>query len=839
MTVSQNKSQKLVIVGSGMVGCAAAYHFAQEGWTDITLLDKGELFENDGSTSHAPGGIVALALNKFMTDCAVYSSDLYKSLEDFSPDRKTYNALGGSDIATGQERWQDFKRMAGAAKSFGVEAHLLSPQEYVDGYQPFLDPNEFLGALYVPKGAIVAGSHVSGALVRDAKQMAKGSFKTYHNTPMTDIEIVNGRVSAVLTANPEQPRIEAEQVLMCTNIWAPAIAEKLGFKLPLNAFEHQYVITEPLEALSHFDPAKKEDEIVSCSFREVDSALYVRQHWDKWGIGSYWHKPHMVKARDLGTKPGDTAMNPFTPEDLGPAWDMVQKIMPALGLKDLDQQPLFKAFNGMFAFSVDGMPIIGESPIKGVWAATASWITHSAGVAKSAVELMTYGDTEWDIRQASINRFLPFQMTEKYTNVITIKNYREIYDIVHPRQAPSEPRNVRLTPFYERYKDQSADWTVFAGLELPNWVNENSRLLEKYEDQIPERSGWGGRHWSPIQGAEHLETRHNVSQWDLTGLSIIEVAGSNAVEYVNYLCSNEMDKPVGSVIYTCWLTEKGGVKRDLAVARMASDKFWMFVGEGTRPQDYHWAQKHAEQFNNVTITDMSDSYAGIGVFGPNARRVLEKVCFNDLSNAAFPYYSGQWIEIGYHKVYAMRISYMGELGYELHVPMDAALPIWDDIWNVGREFDMIAAGLGAMDSMRLEKGYRLWGADVYTEYSPYEAGLGWTVRLGKQGDFIGKAACIAHKEKGLKKKLTCITLDDPAATLFGYEPIFNGEGPSIGYVTTSNYGYSVGKVIAYGYLPVEYTKPGTELRIEYFDRMFSAVVAKEPLFDAKNERMKA
>ena len=242
----------------------------------------------------------------------------------------------------------------------------------------------------MPKGAIVAGSHVSGALVRDAQEAAKGSFTTYHNTPMTDIEIVNGRISAVLTSHPEHPRIEAEQVLLCTNIWSPAISEKLGFKLPLNAFEHQYVITEPLEALSHFDPAKKEDEIVSSSFREVDSALYVRQHWDKWGIGSYWHKPHMVKARNLGTKPGDTAMNPFTPEDLGPAWQMVQKLMPALGIKDLDKQPLMKAFNGMFAFSIDGMPIIGESPVKGVWAATASWITHSAGVAKSAVELMTY-----------------------------------------------------------------------------------------------------------------------------------------------------------------------------------------------------------------------------------------------------------------------------------------------------------------------------------------------------------------------------------------------------------------------------------------------------------------
>ncbi|MFT7584080.1 MAG: glycine cleavage system aminomethyltransferase T/glycine [Cellvibrionaceae bacterium] len=837
--MSKNKSQKLIIVGSGMVGCAAAYHFAKEGWTNVTVIDKGELYENDGSTSHAPGGIVALAMNKFMTDCAIYSSDLYKTLEDFTPDRNTYNALGGSDIATTPERWQDMKRLAGAAKSFGVEAHLMDPQTYVDQYQPFLDPSRFLGAIYMPKGAIVAGAHVSGALARDAMRLSKGAITFIENTPMTDIEVVHGRVSAVVTANPEMPRIECDQVLLCTNIWSPAISEKLGFKLPLNAFEHQYVITEPLESLAEYDPSNKEHEILWPSFREMDSALYVRQHHNKWGVGSYWHKPHMVKGRNLGVKPGDTAMNPFTPEDLGPAWQMVQKLMPKLGLKDLDQQPLFKAFNGMFAFSVDGMPIIGESTVKGVWAATASWITHSAGVAKSAVELMTYGDTEWDIRQASINRFLPFQTTEKYTNVITIKNYREIYDIVHPRQAPSEPRNVRLTPFHERLKGQSADWTVFAGLELPNWVNENSRLLEKYEDQIPERTGWGGMYWSPIQGAEHLETRENVSQWDLTGLSIIEVAGPNSVDYVNYLCSNEMDKPVGSVIYTCWLTEKGGVKRDLAVARMEENKYWMFVGEGTRPLDLHWVKAHAPADGSVYINDVSDSFAGIGVFGPNSRHVLEKVCFEDLNNDSFPYYTGRWIEIGYHKVYAMRISYMGELGWELHVPMDAAVSVWDDIWSAGREFDMIAAGMGAMDSMRLEKGYRLWGADVYTEYSPYEAGLGWTVKLKKSADFIGKSACIALKEKGLKKKLTCLTLDNPAATLFGYEPIFNDDGIPIGYVTTSNYGYSVGKTIAYGYLPIEYTQPGTELKVEYFDKFYTATVAKEPLFDAKNSRVKA
>ena len=817
---------RLVIVGAGIVGCSAAYHLTKLGWRDILVLDKGELFENDGSTSHAPGGVVALSHSKLLTRMAIYSSDLYRSLPPFRDDRHTYNPVGSLEVAISQPRWEDLIRLHGESKSYGVETHLLTPLE-TKAKVPLLNEKAVVGSLFIPKGAIVAGWHVSGALAGAAE--ATGGATFVGQTPVTELEVNDGRVVAVQTGNPDLPRIECEQVLLCTNIWAiPALSQKLALPLPLMAFEHQYVITSPLPELAQFDRANKDDEIIYPTMRELDSTMYYRHHWDSLGIGSYKHHPRMVHPGQVGK----SAMRSFTPNDFEVAWQQAQQIIPALRQTDLTTQ-----FNGMFAFSVDGYPVMGESAVQGVWLAVASWITHAGGVGKSIAEWMAHGETEWDMRQTHINRFAAHQTTQTYIDTICRKNYREVYDIVHPRQPLTEPRNVRLSPFHPRLESRQAHFIPFAGLELPNWYAENERLLAQYQDRVPARSGWAAQHWSPIQGAEHLATRENVVLFDLTGLSIIEVRGAGALKFVNYLCSNQMDRPVGQVIYTTWLTPGGGLKRDLTAARLAGDRFWLFVGEGTRPQDLTWVVQHAPDDGSVVVSDISDSYTAVGLWGPNARRVLSKVTNADLGNAAFPYFTSQWIEIGPTPVLALRISYAGELGWELHPPVDAALPVWDRLWEAGAEFDLVAAGMGAFDSLRLEKGYRLWGTDIHTEYTPYEAGLDWTVKLNK-GDFIGRAACLKAKESAPKKTLCCLTLEDPAGVALGYEPILDGEA-CIGHVTSANYGYSVGKFIVYGYLPPAYTQAGTHLEIEYSGQRFKAVVTDEPLYDPEMARMKA
>ena len=816
---------RLVIVGSGIVGCSAAYHLTKQGWRDILVVDKGDPFENDGSTSHAPGGLVALVHSKLMTRFAQYSSTLFEELVPYQTERNTYNAVGNLELAISQARWQDLKRLHGTSHGFGVEAHLLAPKE-TQQKLPWIDPGAIVGSLFVPRGAIVAGWHVSAALAREA--VATGGARFVGSTKVTDIEIKNSRVAAVLTANPELSRIECEQVLLCTNIWGPVLGDKLGVPLPLLAYEHQYVVTKPLAALSQYELSNKDDEVVAPLVRELDSTMYYRQHWDAFGVGSYWHEPRTRYPHEIQ----GTAKRPFTPSDFTASWEQAQKIMPLLSGAELETK-----FNGIFAFTVDAYPILGKTPVEGFWTAVGSWITHAGGVGKSIAEWMTHGTTEWDMRRCDVSRFLPPQTTHGYVRTVCDKNYREVYDIVHPRQPLRKPRNVRLSPFDSRLREHKAAFTTFAGLELADWYEENDRLLEKYGCRIPTRSGWAAEYWSPIQGAEHLETREKVGLFDLTGLSILQVRGRGAAAFVDYLCSNRMDRPVGSVVYTTWLTPSGGVKRDLTVARTDQECFWMFVGEGTRPQDLVWIERHAPRDGSVVVNDISDSYTALGVWGPDARRVLTSATPHDVSNEAFPYFSCRWIDIGTARALALRVSYAGELGWELHIPVDQALQVWDALWSAGQPMGMIAAGNGALDSLRIEKGYRLWGADVYTEYDPYQAGLGWTVKLAK-GDFIGREASLRKKEMGLAKKLACLTTSARDAMALGYEPVFSGDR-CVGHVTTANYGYSIGKFIAYAYLPMAHASVGTKLSIEYFGERFEVAVADEPPFDPAMMRLKA
>jgi glycine cleavage system aminomethyltransferase T/glycine/D-amino acid oxidase-like deaminating enzyme len=836
--MSTQAQAQVVIIGAGIVGSSVAYHLAKLGWKDVVVLEMGRVDEVPGSTSHAPGGVVALSHSKLLTQMGQYASNFYRGLADFSPERKNYNWVGGLDLAINERRFNDLKRLHAESKSFHAESRLVSPEE-AQALMPLLNPKAITGGIFVKNSALVAGSLLTSAIQRDATAMNGTRFVPH--TTVTDVEVKNNRVTAVITDNPELPRIACDYVVLATNVWGPVLGDKLGVPIPLMAYEHQYVQLTPIAALERFDPSNKEDEVVYPTCRDLVHQIYLRQHWNSMGIGNYWHKPRPVNPHEMGA----SAMRDFTPEDFDDCWKQSVNLMPAL-----DGAQLTRKFNGIFAFPVDGMPIMGETPVKGLWAACGSWLTHAGGVGKCMAEWMTHGDTEWDMRQVNVGRFHRFQSTREFVSIISDKNYAEIYEIVHPRQPLSRPRNVRLSPFHERWQSLSTSFVNFAGIELPNWCEQNARLLEKYEDDIPARNGWAAEYWSPIQGAEHLETRNNVALFDLTGLSVFEARGLGALGYIEYLCSNKCDVKPGRVVYTCWLTPKGGVRRDLAVARLSEERFWMFVGDGTRPQDWQWANRYLPADSSVQLADISDTLTALGLWGPNARKVLQKVTSDDVSNAGFPYFTSKWIEIGTTAVYALRVSYAGELGWELHIPMDQAAQVWDALWEAGREFGMIGAGNGAFDSLRLEKGYRGWGTDVHTEYTPYEAGLGWTVKLDK-GDFMGREACLKLKDAPLARKLCCMTLDAREATLFGAEPIFaahvetygggNGHsnGHALGYVTSANFGYSVGKFLAYGYLPIEHTTQGTRVEIEYFGDRFGATVAEDPVFDAKMTRLRS
>lgn len=824
-----------LIIGAGIVGCSAAYHFAQLGVKDVLVIDKGELFENDGSTSHAPGGINPLSNNTSMQQLAAQTIDIFETLPQWKPDRKPIYMVGGLDVARTDNRINEVKRLATSAKAFGLEAHIVDQKEIQELF-PLIDPAPFKLGLYTPRKPVASGAHVCGSLAMETERISGGSIKFVGHTKATDFTVAGGRIKSVTTNNPDMGTIECERVLLCTNIWTPALSEKMGITIPLLSAEHQYLKTTPLPELAHAsDRTDADNFVIYPSVRDMDGGLYYRNWWDTLGMGSYHHKPIMRDPRGLGK----SADHPFTPEDWEDAHRLAKETMPALRRDDVGYP--YK-INGMFSFTVDGLPIMGETTIAGFWVAAALWVTNSGGAGKAIAEWMTFGEPSVDMRGIDVNRFLDYQTTDRYIQVACTKAYIEVHDVLHPAQWSSYPRNIRHTPFYIRHLEQRAQMTASAGLEIPYWLEENARLLEKYEAQIPPRDGWAAQYWSPIQGAEHLAMRDSVGLFDLTSLSIIEISGTDAEPFMDYMFTNHMTFDVGKVVYSLLCTPKGGIKRDVAVARKSADAYWVFTGNGTLPLELDWFRRNRGDFA-VTIRDQTKAYAALGLFGPNARNVLEKVTPNDVSNDAFPLYTWQNIEIGMSNVYAMRMSYVGELGWELHMPLDVALAVRDELWEAGREFGLVQCGVGAMRSMRVEKGYRLWGADIYTEHNPYEAGMGWLVRL-KKDNFIGKKALQAIradiKANGLKHRLVTITIDDPAAIPTGNEPVFGINGSTdqlLGRITSGGYGHSIGKYIGFAYLPIEHTKAGTQVEIEYLTRRFPATVTQDCLFDPKNERM--
>lgn len=813
----RNQAQ-IVIVGAGIVGCSVAWHLAQRGWRDILVVDKGPIFENDGSTSHAPGGMHLTNSSKMMIEFAMYTRALIDSLPPV-PEGETpfYRPVGGIEVAWTRERLEDLKRRHGWATSYGLESHLISPDEVKEKI-PVIDPKVILGGYWVPHDTNINGWHTARAIGEQAREVGGVTFVP--GVHVEDVEVAHGRVRALRTS---QGRIECEKVVLCTNIWSPVLGERVGLRIPLLAAQHQYTISSPLAEL-----AGETRECVHPLMRHQDFSLYFRQHQDRYGIGNYRHTPLMVDPWALGR----TAMLPFTPEHYEVAWQAATELIP--GLRGTT---LTRAFNGMFAFSVDGFPIVGEAPlVRDFWVATASWITHAGGVGRAAANLITDGDPGSDIREADINRFLPHQQTRTYVWARCAQNYREVYDIIHPWQQMEEPRNLRLAPWHARLQEQDAHFFASAGWEAPQWYEANAGLVARYEERIPARAGWAARFWSRIQGAEHLAVRDSVGLFSIAALAVVEVHGRGAVAWLNWMAANQVDRPVGSVIYTSMLTPRGGIQCDLTLVRRSEESYWIITGGGLLGHDLAWLRRFLPEDGSVTLTDLGGRYTPLGLWGPNARRVLADVADEDVSNEAFPFYTARPITVGTVPAWALRISYAGELGWELYAGAEYGLRLWDTLWKAGREYGIVAAGGGAFDSLRLEKGYRLWGTDIHTEYSPDEAGLGWAVRLDK-GDFLGRETVMKAREQGVTRRLCAMTLDEPGALAMGKEPILR-DGRKVGYVTSASYGYSIGKFLVYGYLPVEFAREGERVEVEYFGVRQPATVCREPLFDPKSQRMK-
>ena len=809
----------VVVIGAGIVGCSAAEHLTGLGWRDVVVLDQGPLFEAGGSTSHAPGLVFQTNPSKTMTELAGYGVKRYSGLElDGKP---CFYSVGSIEVATTPERWTDLKRKHGIATSWGVESELLSPEECAEK-SPLLDARGIRGGFYVPSDGIAKGVRVSEAMAREARR--RGA-KFYGETEVTGIEVEGGRVKAVETS---RGRIETENVLSCAGMWGPRIGRMAGAFVPLlTPTQHQYVLTTPVPGLEA--PVSEESDHVI--LRHQDQAMYFRQVGERYGIGSYKHRTMAVSPEDIPRKhePGREmpSIMPFTPEDFEGPWEESQRLLPALRETEVE-----RGINGLFSFTPDGGSLLGESrEVRGFWMAEAVWVTHAAGAARMIAEWMTDGAPSIDPSAVDVHRFDAFQKSPSYVLARSSQSFQEVYDIIHPQQPMEEPRPLRTSPFYVRQRELGAYFLEASGWERPQWYGANDSLLAEYD--VPEMGEWAGRYWSPIVGAEHLATRERVALFDMSTLKKAEVTGPGALGFLQGLNTNELDKPVGSVTYTLMLDGKAGVRSDITVARLGENHFQLGLNG---PRDIVWMEKHLPDDGSAQIRDISGGTCCIGVWGPQARELVQELSPDDLSNEAFGFFKARRIYVGEVPVVALRVSYVGELGWELYASADMGLRLWDLLYRAGRPLGVIAGGRGAFSGLRLEKGYRSWGADMTAEHDPYEAGLGFAVKPEK-GDFVGKEALLRRKEEGPRRKLSCLLLDDPKVVVMGSEPVYS-DGAPVGYVTSAGYGYSIGQSIAYAWLPPGLSEKGAKVEIAYFGERHPATVAEEPLLDPAMKRMR-
>lgn len=820
-----------VVIGAGIVGCSTAYHLIEQGDDSVTVVDMGEIDTPGGSTVHAPGGLVETSNSRVMSQFATYSRDLYSELDG-------YHADGFIELATTEPRMAQLERLYDYSKSWGIPGgELVSPDDIVD-YVPFLDPDVLEGGYYSPTSGLMRTIE----LLEGLRTRAEAGGATFHgHTRVIDIEVDDGSVAAVQT---DRGRIEADRVLVATNIWAPRFGEMVGVDIPLMPCEHQYAVTEPLPVLEGADA-----ETEYPGFRHQDASLYFRQHGEGYGVGSYNHEPLLVDPGNLDSyeEAGKdvpvydylagrrdnrdpitmTANREFTPEHYEAAWDAATRIMPALEGASLE-----KAFNGMFCFTPDGMPILGTpEALDGFWVAAAVWLTHAGGVGKAVAEWMTDGYPRQNLTGCDIERFQPHSGSPRFVYDRASYSYDTVYDIVHPRELPAVNQTLRTGPAYDRQVDLGGEFYSAAGWERARWYDSNEPLLDDYD--IADRSGWEAQYWSPIEGAEHRAVRDRVGLFDLSAFTNIEVTGPDAMYLLQHCCTNDVDVTPGRTTYTLMCTEQGGIIGDMTVLRHGSERFEVFANSGAAgTQQLARIRERGDGFD-ATVTSRVSGRTAIGVWGPDSRNLLEDIIATDLGTDAFPYFTAQETYVEEIPVDAIRVSYVGELGWELHTATEYGRKLWDLCWEAGREYDAVPMGDGALNTMRLEKGYPLFGSDINPEYDPYEAGLEYTVDL--ETEFLGRDA-VADAAENVTRRRTTLTLDEPGDTVFAGAPILDGD-ETLGYAASAEYGHTVDAGIVVGYLPPDYTDTGTRLTVQYENERHPATVRESPLYDPERERL--
>jgi glycine cleavage system aminomethyltransferase T/glycine/D-amino acid oxidase-like deaminating enzyme len=826
------------VIGAGIVGNSLVSHLARLGWTDLVLVDKGPLPNPGGSTGHASNFIFPVDHSREMTALTLESLRQYEELG-------VLTTCGGIEVARTEKRMEELRRRMASAKSWGVEPVSLVTPAQVKELVPFIDESVIIGGFHSPTVGVV-DSLRAGTLMRESAQEA-GALTVSANTEVLGLDCEHGAVRRVRTTRGD---VEAELVAVCCGVWSPRIARMAGAAIPLTPAVHQMIDIGPVPRF-----ADARSAIDYPIVRDMDTNMYERQDGSGLEVGSYAHRPILHDADEIPSIE-EAALSPtempFTEEDFVQQMEDALELMPeivgdeSVGIK--------YAINGLLSLTPDGLPILGETPeVGGLWSVAAVWVKEGPGVGRAVAEWMVEGEPEIDLQASDVSRFYPHQRTAEHVRSRAAEGFNKTYGIVHPGEQWESARRVRLSPFYERERELGAVFYEAAGWERPHWYESNRGLVDEFSVAGREAE-WDSRWWSPIINGEHLAMRERVAIFDLTAFCVFDIVGPGALDCVQRVAVRQMDVKLGRVVYTPLLTPRGGFRSDLTIMRLDEEHFRVVTGGAHGMADLKWFADHLPADGTAQIFDLTSSWCTLGLWGPRARDVLAGITPDDVSHEGFPFATCRTIEMGPLQVLASRISYVGDLGWELYVPIEQGARLWDMVWEAGEPHGMVPAGIGVYATTgRLEKCYRAFGFELDGEYNVVEAGMSWG--KVKDGDFVGREPHLRHRDEEPATVLCTLTVDDHTASdgrrryMLGGEPIVTRDGAPLAdargrrsFVTSAGAGPSIGKHILLSYLPPEHANVGEGLAVEYMCERYPVTVAttdSTPVFDPDNERIRS
>jgi 4-methylaminobutanoate oxidase (formaldehyde-forming) len=791
------------VIGGGVGGCSILYWLTKLGWSDVLLLERAEL--TSGSTFHSAGLVGQLRGSLSLTKMMMTSVELYRTLGEEVGLETGWREVGSLRLASTPERMEELARQSGWAKTFGLPLELVSAAEAQSLFPP-MTTDGVLGAAFLPSDGYIDPSQLTLALAEGAR---RGGGEIATGTRVTGIEVERGRVTRVTT---DRGDVATEIVVNAGGMFAGELGALAGVNVPVVPMAHEYLVTKP-SGLPTDMPTMRDPSLL----------VYFRPESGGLIMGGYERYP---APWSLDGIPAD-----FNGKLLAEDWPRFEELMQnaLIRVPSLADLEVIRLINGPEAFTPDGEFILGPTEVRGLWTAAgfcAHGLAGAGGMGKLVAEWIVEGVPSLDVWHMDSRRFGRAYRSRAYALARTIEVYATYYDVKYPGHERLAGRPLRLSPAYSRLAELGAAFGEKSGWERANWFEPNAAR----GDEALRPHGWAGRLWSPAIGAEHLACRETAALFDETSFAKIDVTGDGAAGLLERLCANRIAEDVGAITYTSMLNPRGGIECDFTVTRLAETRFRIVTGTAFGQHDLAWIRQHADE--HVAVEDVTSAYACFGLWGPKAREILQPLTATPLD---FPYMRARELAVGPVPCLALRVTYVGELGWELYCPSEFGGALWDAIWEPGRELGLVAGGYKAIDSLRLEKGYRVWGSDITPDDTPFEAGLGFAVKLDKHG-FIGREALLAATEP--ERRLCCLLLADRHAIALGSEPV-RVAGIPAGRVTSGGYGYSVERSIAYAYLPARHAEPGQPVEVEIFGEWVAGEVAAEPLFDPSGGRVRA